>query len=88
MYSITIKPLGGVDTKPRVYLIPNLLEALAFVFKFSKVIIEVYGEYRVRSCESASDVQIVYTKEHGNIIRLEFDVLPEEDTTDGVPNGT
>jgi len=37
---------------------------------------------------SIPDVQIVYTKEHGDIIRIEFDVLLEEDAMDGVPNGT
>lgn len=87
MYSITIRPIGTVDTKPRVYLFPDSLEALAFAFKFSKAVTEAYGEYKVRSCESAPDVQIVYTKEHGDIIRLEFDVLPEEDTVNGVLNG-
>ena len=88
MYSITIRPIGTVDTKPRVYLVPNSLEALAFAFKFSKAVTETYGEYKVRSCESAPYVQIVYTKEHGDIIRLVFNVLPEEDAMDGVPNGT
>lgn len=87
MYSITIRPIGTVDTKPRVYLFPDSLEALAFAFKFSKAVTEAYGEYKVRSCESVPDVQIVYTKEHGDIIRLEFDVLPEEDTVNGVLNG-
>ena len=88
MYSITVRPIGTIDTKPRVYLVPNSLEALAFAFKFSKAVTEAYGEYKARNCESGPDVQIVYTKEHGDIIRLEFDVLPEEDTTDVVPNGT
>ena len=38
---------------------------------------------------SVPGVQIVYAKEeHGDIIRLEFDVLPEEDDMNGVPNGT
>ena len=83
MYSITIRPIGTVDTKPRVYLFPNSLEALAFAFKFSKAVTEAYGEYKVRSCESAPDVQIVYTKEHGAIIRLEFEAIRYSQTHGG-----
>ena len=87
MYSITITPIGTVDTQPRVYLAGNSLEALAFALKFRKAVTEAYGEHKTRNCESGPGVQIVYTKEHGDIIRIEFDGPPEEDTMNRVPNG-
>lgn len=87
MYSITLRPIGTVDTKPSVYYVTNFWGYIKIFWYMHTALKATYGKNSMRDHEFDDDTMIVYNNEFGDICRIELDVIyPEEFPDKAIPN--
>lgn len=87
MYSITLRPIGTVYTKPRILYVTNFWGCIKILWHMHTALKATYGKNSMRDHEFDENTMIVHNQEFGDICRIELDMLdPEEFPDKAIPN--
>ena len=87
MYSITLRPIGTVDTKPKIFYVTNFWGYIKLLWHMHTALKATYGKNSMRDHEFDENTMIVHNQEFGDICRIELDMLdPEEFPDKAIPN--
>ncbi len=87
MYSITLIPIGTVDTKPSVYYVTNFWGYIKILWHMHTALKATYGKNSMRKHEFDANTMIVHNQQFGDICRIKLDMLdPGEFPYKAIPN--